>query len=68
MTAARDELLEHLRKKIRQIMNDVTDDVATGSCTDFSAYRFLTGIIEGLARAERELLDIDEMQYRGDDD
>lgn len=68
MTAARDELLEHLRKKIREIMNDVTNDVATGSCMDFSTYKHMTGIIEGLALAERELLDIDEMQYRGDDD
>ena len=46
-----------LRKDLRQKMNDVTDTVATGGCQDFGDYKHLTGVIEGLAIAERMLLD-----------
>lgn len=42
-------------------MNDVTDHMATGNCVDFAEYKKMCGIIEGLAHAERDLLDIDEM-------
>lgn len=41
-------------------MNEIADDVATGACQDFSSYRHKTGVIEGLARAERHLLDLQE--------
>jgi hypothetical protein len=47
-----------LRKKIRERMNALADDVATGRCTDFGAYQKLCGVIEGLAYAERDLLDL----------
>lgn len=53
-------LLENLRHRLRQHMNNKADDVATGSCQNFPDYKFQTGIIEGLAWAERELLDLDE--------
>jgi len=68
VAAAKDELLEYLRKQLREQLNDITDNIATGSCEDYPAYKYQTGIIDGLVRAERALLDIDEMQYRGDDD
>lgn len=41
-------------------MNDITDDVATGSARDYAEYRHKVGVIEGLALAEREFLDIME--------
>ena len=41
-------------------MNDVTDDIATGSAKDYPEYRHKVGVIEGLALAEREFLDIME--------
>ncbi len=47
-----------LRKKIRERMNALADDVATGRCTDFGSYQKLCGVIEGLAYAERDLLDL----------
>ena len=52
--------LELLRKKFRERMNAVTDDVATGKCADFGEYQKLCGVIEGLAYAERDLLDLAE--------
>ncbi len=47
-----------LREKIRKDMNDYTDDMAGGACTDFSEYQKLCGVIQGLALAERHLLDL----------
>ena len=56
--------LEYLRKKIRAIMNEHADVVATGSVADWAEYRQQVGIIEGLAKAERELLDLEERLSR----
>lgn len=53
-----DPNLEFLRLKIREAMNDHADYVATGSAEDWADYRHKVGIIEGLAKAERELLDL----------
>jgi hypothetical protein len=57
---ATERVLEHLRDTLRRIMNEYADNVATGSCQDFAEYKRLCGVIEGLALAERELLDIKE--------
>jgi len=57
---ATERVLEHLRETLRRIMNEYADNVATGSCQDFAEYKRLCGVIEGLALAERELLDIKE--------
>jgi hypothetical protein len=60
MQASEDNVLEYLRKKIRDMMNVHADHVATGGVADWSEYRHQVGIIEGLAKAERELLDLEE--------
>lgn len=39
------------------MMNEHADHIASGACKDFNEYQKMTGIIEGLALAERELLD-----------
>ena len=41
-------------------MNNKADDLSTGCASDFPDYRFRVGVIEGLAIAEREFLDIIE--------
>ena len=46
------------RDSLREIMNDRADDVSTGSAQDYADYRHKVGVIEGLALAEREFLDI----------
>ena len=60
MSEASDPLLEALRKKIRTEMNEITDHIAVGGCDTFEDYKFNVGKINGLAVAERELLDIDQ--------
>lgn len=55
-----ENVLEYLRKKIRDMMNEHADFVATGSAKDWAEYRQHVGVIEGLAKAERELLDMEE--------
>ncbi len=50
--------LDRLRRRLRDLMNDYADTVAGGSAQDFPEYKKLCGVIEGLALAERELLDI----------
>ena len=36
----------------------MSDHISTGSCQDFSEYSRCCGVIEGIAMAERELLDL----------
>lgn len=58
MRKAIDNWPDHLRKVIRDQMNELADHIAGGGCTDFHEYKRCCGVIEGLARAERELLDL----------
>lgn len=51
---------ELFKDKLRDHLNNKADDLATGCASDFSDYRFRVGVIEGLAIAEREFLDIIE--------
>ena len=53
-----DGFAEVLRKKIREDMNNYTDDIANGMCKSFDDYQHLCGVIKGLAYAERHLLDL----------
>jgi hypothetical protein len=39
-------------------MNELADHIAGGGCADFPEYKRCCGVVEGLARAERELLDL----------
>jgi hypothetical protein len=55
-----DGILQAVQKKIRKQMDDIADSIACGACTSFEEYKRMTGIIEGLALAERELLDLVE--------
>ena len=48
-------------------MNNYADDVATGTCADFGAYKELCGVIRGLATAERHLLDLAEKLEKDDE-
>jgi len=54
------DAFEVLRKKLRDRMNDIADAVSTGTCRTYEEYQRLCGVIEGLAHAERDLLDIKE--------
>ena len=56
-----------LREKIRTDMNNYTDDMAGGACRSFEEYQKLCGVIQGLALAERHLLDLLEKVEQSDE-
>ena len=56
--AVPNNVFEFLRKRIREEMNEISDHISGGACSDFSEYSKCCGIIQGLAVAERELLDL----------
>ena len=58
---------EIVRKKIREHMNNYADDLATGGAKDYPDYRFQVGVIQGLAMAEREILDLVETARKAED-
>jgi hypothetical protein len=61
------DVLVLLQAKIRTLMNDQADAVATGGARDFAEYREMCGTLKGLALAERELLDLaDAVRDAGD--
>jgi hypothetical protein len=62
-----DNFASVLRDKLRKEMNDYTDDMANGVCGDFSSYQKLCGVIQGLAIAERHLLDLVEANQKKED-
>lgn len=57
-----------LRKHIREDMNNYADDLAGGACADYAAYTKLCGVIQGLAIAERHLLDLAKKMTEQDDE
>ena len=69
-------ILQAARDRIRRDMNDITDTVATGGCLSAETadmvglqYAQKVGVIEGLARAERTILDvIEEAEQRENED
>ena len=55
-----DNVLLLLKQKLRVQMNELADHLAVGSAKDMEEYRKVCGIIEGLAWAEREVIDIED--------
>ena len=55
-----DDVLVLLRRKIRVQMNEIADALSVGSAKNMEEYRKMCGIIEGLAWAEREIIDIED--------
>ncbi len=51
-------VFDHLRKTLRTQMNEIADHVSGGGCKTYEEYAKCCGIIEGLAVAEREILDL----------
>lgn len=56
--------LKRLQKILRDHMNTIADDIATTDVPNFEQYRYLRGRIDGLALAERELIDLAEMMEK----
>tara|TARA_R100000789_G_scaffold89406_1_gene86504 strand:+ start:768 stop:974 length:207 start_codon:yes stop_codon:yes gene_type:complete len=60
-------LFSAYQKILRNLMNERADDLAMGGAKSFDEYQKMVGIIEGLATAEREMLDLMEKQRRAED-
>jgi len=58
--ASYENSFDYLRKVLRNKMNETADNISTGGAVDFPEYKQMCGVIEGLATAERELLDLQE--------
>jgi hypothetical protein len=61
---AGNNLLKTMQDELRTQMNEVSDHMAIGGCKDMDEYSRNVGIIQGLAFAERTLLDLDERMER----
>jgi len=56
-----------LREQIRKDMNNYADDLSGGACQSFDQYQKLCGTIQGLAIAERQLLDLVKKAEQSDE-
>ena len=56
-----------LREQIRTDMNNYSDDLSAGACQSFEQYQKLCGIIQGLALAERYLIDLAKKAEESDE-
>jgi len=61
------EFARVLREKLRTDMNIYADDCAGGACRNFDEYQKLCGTIQGLAIAERHLLDLAEKEEKANE-
>ena len=61
------EFARVLREKLRTDMNNYADYCAGGACRTFEEYQKLCGIIQGLALAERYLLDLAQKVEKSDE-
>ena len=61
------EFARVLREKIRTDMNNYTDDLANGVCQSYDQYQKLCGMIQGLALAERYLIDLAQKVEESDE-
>lgn len=57
-----------LRDQIRKDMNNYADDLAGGGCRTFDEYQKLCGVIQGLAIAERYLIDLAAKVEKSDEE
>lgn len=58
--------LDMIKKKIRHHMNEIADDLAGGAAIDYPNYRYLVGMVSGLALIEREILDYQKAKQEED--
>ena len=56
-----------LKQKIRERLNQLADDLALGGAPDYNQYKYLTGMVAGLAVVEREILDLEAARRAADD-
>lgn len=60
-----DIIIEALKKKIRDYMNEGADHLASGGAQNMEEYNRMVGRIEGLAIIERDMVEL-EQKYIAD--
>ena len=60
-------LFSSYRKILRDLMNERADDLVMGGASSFDEYQKMVGVIEGLAVAEREFMDLMEKLRKAED-
>lgn len=58
--------LQVIKSKIRERLNQIADDLAVGAALDYNQYKYLTGMIAGLATVERDIVDLEEIQRKAE--
>ncbi len=66
--AVTENVYEVFQKNLRTYMNEKADFLATGGASSFEEYNKAVGVIQGLALAERELIDLFEALRKGEED
>jgi len=64
MGKASNNVLAEVQRQLRETMNSYSDHVSGGGCETFQDYAKIVGIIQGLAYAERIILDLDDRMNR----
>ncbi len=62
-----ENLYELYQKNLREYMNEKADFLATGGASSFEEYSKAVGVIQGLALAERELIDLFDALRKGEE-
>tara|TARA_R110000803_G_scaffold135422_2_gene202422 strand:- start:532 stop:738 length:207 start_codon:yes stop_codon:yes gene_type:complete len=65
--AVTENVYEVFQKNLRSLMNEKADFLATGGAGSFEEYHRVVGVIEGIALAERELLDLFTALRKGEE-
>ena len=60
-------IVELVRKNLRTMMDEGADNVSLGGAKDWGEYQRLVGRLEGLASAEREILDAAQQQMKAEE-
>ena len=60
-------IVEVVRNNLRTMMDYGADNVALGGAKDWGEYQRLVGRLEGLALAEREILDVAQQLLKAED-
>lgn len=60
------DILGAVLREVRALMNERSDHIVVTGCENFPEYQRQRGIVEGLAIAEREILDLVKLAEEAD--
>ena len=52
------QYLDHMHKRIRELMNDQADHLSGGGCPSFEDYKYACGMVHAFALIEVEVLEL----------